>query len=230
MKFLDTLAVLLLAGCGGGTGDDPDVTPDGGTTMTEPGGPIFLSFGTNLTTLRDAASDRLVVSAVLTDPEGVDDIIGGSLYIEGTTATLGTFATASQEGAYTIELTWTQLLTPVANNLPGWGEDFPLTIRAEFFDQAGHKATKTATVTFACETTDSTVQRVGPTKCEVGAECEGYDFGVVCTIHGEDATGAEMCQRIAGTACTECSLISGSDWDCTDPSPDDSDELSCLCE
>lgn len=54
-------------GEGEGEGDPP---PD-------PEGPQYLQFSTNVTTVHN--TDTVIFTAVLTDPDGIDDIIGGSL-------------------------------------------------------------------------------------------------------------------------------------------------------
>jgi hypothetical protein len=51
------------------------------------------------------SSDRLAVSAVVTDPDGIDDLIGGTLTTTDGASTFGAFATDASEGAYSISLT-----------------------------------------------------------------------------------------------------------------------------
>ena len=51
---------------------------------------------------------KLIISAVVTDPDGIEDLIGGQLLAPSGQA-YGSFASSSQEGAYSITLTWQDL-------------------------------------------------------------------------------------------------------------------------
>ena len=72
------------------------------TTPPSQAPPTLLRFTVN----RAAASpdDEVVFTAVLTDPDGIDDLIGGVLEIDGTDVTVGSFATSAQEGAYSLSV------------------------------------------------------------------------------------------------------------------------------
>jgi hypothetical protein len=112
----------------------------------DPQGPVFLSFGANSTTIH--ASEQLVVSAVLTDPDGIDDVIGGTLIDPGSGAQYGAFAAQAAEGAYSITLGFAQINTVAAIYADPRGLD--RTFRAEFFDVGGHKSTTDLTVHLTC--------------------------------------------------------------------------------
>lgn len=113
---------------------------DGGS-----GAPVFLSLTTNVTVLR--SDQRLVVTAVLTDPDGVDDLIGGVLLDPGG-ASYGAFSTSAAEGSYQIDLDWQSLNTvsPITAPLAGITRSF----RAQFFDAAGNTSERDFDVTLRC--------------------------------------------------------------------------------
>ena len=98
--------------------------------------PTILSIHTNITTM--TPSESLVISAVVADPDGIDDVIGGNLVTPDDTAAYGAFATDASEGAYRISLSWNSLtmLAPIAT------EDGSVarTLRAEFFDVEGNQS------------------------------------------------------------------------------------------
>lgn len=108
MRSFGFVLLLGLAACGAsdsGSPSDPAL-PDGSVS---PRSPTILSLKTNVLTVKD--TDRLVVSAVVTDPDGIDDLIGGELTTADGTATYGAFATDAGEGAYSIVLSWGDLNT-----------------------------------------------------------------------------------------------------------------------
>lgn len=126
----------------------------GGAPPPAADAPRFLSFSTNLTTLTKEcglgscfARESAVFSAVLTDPDGIDDLIGGSLKDPDSGAAYGTFATDAGEGAYSLTLTWDAI--NAVHPIEGKG-GASIVFRAEFFDQGGHAATQDVTLMFEC--------------------------------------------------------------------------------
>jgi len=111
--------------------------------------PNILSLNANAMTID--AGDTLVVTAVVTDPDGIDDLIGGNLLNAQTGGSYGAFATSAAEGSYTIQLTWEALGVVQPIDTPAAGG--PLVLRAEFFDVAGTKAERTLTITLRCDGT-----------------------------------------------------------------------------
>jgi hypothetical protein len=93
--------------------------------------------------------DRLVVSAVVTDPDGIDDLIGGTLMTTDGASTFGAFATDASEGAYSISLTWTDINAAQAIDAPA-DATTPRGFRASFFDVAGHSVYRDVTVKLGC--------------------------------------------------------------------------------
>jgi hypothetical protein len=108
--------------------------------------PRFLSFGTDVTTITQGQT--VTISAVLTDPDGIDDIIGGTLF-DSSGATYGAFATSGEEGAYQLSVTWSQF-TQVSPIEFAYGATGQRVLTAQFFDQEGHSAEKSTTITFTC--------------------------------------------------------------------------------
>ncbi|HPH68399.1 MAG TPA: hypothetical protein PLF40_21730 [Kofleriaceae bacterium] len=135
--------MLLAVSCG------EAATPGGGTPdaggVTNPSAPRFLSFGTNVTRLTEY--ETISFTAVLTDPDGIDDLIGGSLTSPDGTIQYGAFASPGQEGSYSIRLTWDAI-----NQV----EDITFAtkerreFRAEFFDAAGHSAERLISIELSC--------------------------------------------------------------------------------
>jgi hypothetical protein len=114
--------------------------------MSDDHGPEIISLGTNVGTLGEGES--FVVSAIVIDPDGVDDIIGGQLFTEDESAAYGSFQTAAEEGAYMLVLTFEQILAVQ----DGLVEAPPVTrtFRAEFFDQSGNSATGSVDLDLTC--------------------------------------------------------------------------------
>lgn len=108
--------------------------------------PVILSFGTNVTSLTQG--EQVTFSAVVTDPDGIDDVIGGTLLDAGG-ATYGAFGSSAQEGAYQMILSWDQLHQVAPINF-AQGATATRTFKAQFFDQAGHTVEKTVDVTLTC--------------------------------------------------------------------------------
>jgi hypothetical protein len=113
---------------------------------TSSGGPTILTLGTNVTTL--TPSEILVVTAVVTDPQGIAQVVGGTLNDPGG-AVYGAFAVSTVSGAYSLTLTWSALETvnPITTP-PGGG---PRTFEAVFFDQGGRSTTRSFTIQLQCD-------------------------------------------------------------------------------
>ncbi|MBP6629122.1 MAG: hypothetical protein KA297_06820, partial [Kofleriaceae bacterium] len=151
-------SLFLLAACGepsapGPGGPDagaasPDAGaggPDATTNPPDPSAPRFLTFGTNVTSI--GWGGAVTFTAVLTDPDGIDDLIGGSLTSPDGAIQYGAFATSGQEGSYTLTLDWNSM-----------NRSEPITFathedrqfRAAFFDVAGHLAERLIAIELTC--------------------------------------------------------------------------------
>ena len=71
----------------------------------------------------------MVSTSCPSDPDGIDDLIGGTLNDAATGRAYGSVATAASEGSYSLTLTWADLNSVVpANEFPrGFVEHFQVT-------------------------------------------------------------------------------------------------------
>lgn len=111
--------------------------------------PKFLSFSANTNFM--TPTTELRISAIVTDPDGVDDLIGGVLVdLESNSElTYGAFITSAAEGAYQITLDWKQINeVRKIETAPGGS---PRTFTARFFDQIGNQSEKSLTIMLGCD-------------------------------------------------------------------------------
>jgi len=108
-------------------------------------GPDILMFSTNVTHITE--DQTVTFSAIVTDPDGIDDLIGGNLGDPGG-GTYGTFATTAQEGAYQMTLSWDDIgyVRPIQIT----GGLAQRSFEARFFDQAGNQATGAVAIDLVC--------------------------------------------------------------------------------
>src|SRR3569832_1600778 len=111
--LLGVLPFLLLLNCSsqgssiaetdGGTGGPggPDLA-----VLMDPHGPRILSLGTSVNKLTQGESARFV--AVITHPDGLDNLAGGQLTSTDGVIKYGAFQ-ADHQGSYTLDLTWALL-------------------------------------------------------------------------------------------------------------------------
>ena len=125
---------------------DTTPTSDPTTSTPAPGAPVFLSLKTNVSKI--TAGETVVFTAILTDPDGVDDIVGGELSDESGMIGYGPFVAAGQEGTYSITLSWDAMHQ--AEPIQFEGMDGMRVFRAEFYDQATHKVSKEVSVALTC--------------------------------------------------------------------------------
>jgi hypothetical protein len=165
---------------------DDDVMSDagsGGSGMSSPQAPKILALNTNNTTLDE--TDVLVISAVVTDPDGIGDLIGGQLMTADGTSAYGAFATDAAEGAYSLSLSWSAINSTDAINTDA-GATTQRTFRATFFDTAGHSSYRDVTVGLRCSLNSA-------------AACNG-----ACTT-GESYTTLDQC----GSCNHACPIAAG---------------------
>jgi hypothetical protein len=135
-----------VCGSGGGGGGDPDGGGGGGGGGGGPGAPQILMLSTNTALLR--SDQTLLVTAVVTDPDGVDDLIGGTLLDPTTGGAYGAFVTSAAEGSYQVDLTWYDIDTVRPINAPPAGAE--RRFLARFFDTAGGRAEAEVAVSLRC--------------------------------------------------------------------------------
>jgi len=115
----------------------------------------------------------LVVSAVVTDEDGIDDVIGGSLS-DASGASYGAFETAAGEGAYEIALDWSAIDTVS----PIWlAESDEREMIATFFDAGGLQTTQTLTISLTCASDIAST-------CEESGACVDMDTTDHCRSCG----------------------------------------------
>ena len=134
------------SGGAGGTSGTGGVSPMGGTSQGTGGNvPQIISLLSNVSTITEGES--VTFTAIVTDADGISDVIGGTLTSEDGTAAYGAFATGDQEGSYELVLSWAQMhqVTPIEFDAPTMRN-----LVASFFDQAGHSVTKALAVTLTC--------------------------------------------------------------------------------
>lgn len=107
--------------------------------------PRILTFNANVRRLTEGAA--VTFSAVVTDPDGIADLIGGVLEDPGG-ASFGAFATAGEEGAYQLVLSWDAMHAVAPIEFDGQANR---DVIAVFFDQAGNRVTEALTLTLHCD-------------------------------------------------------------------------------
>lgn len=128
------------------SGDSSD-TSEGSTMPPAPGAPVFLSLQTNVSKI--TAGESVTFTAVLTDPDGVEDIVGGTLSDPSGAIGYGPFVAAGQEGTYSISISWDAMQQAEAIYFEA--TDLGRMFRAEFYDQAANKVSMDVNLTLTCD-------------------------------------------------------------------------------
>lgn len=165
------------------TSSDPGTTtgdPTTGTTGPVEGAPVILSLSKNVTKITEGES--VIFTAMVTDPDGLDDLVGGSLLSMDESIDYGPFVAAGQPGTYSLTLSWAQIHQ--ADPISFEDSEPTRTFVARFFDQKGNKATVSTDVTLTC---------VG------GSACAG-----ACTDLATDGANCGSCGRACGGGADAC--------------------------
>lgn len=172
---------------GESTATNTEPTDSDNSTTPAENGPKFISLQVNVMKL--TAGQSVIFTAIVTDPDGLGDIAGGSLSSEDGVIGYGPFMAAGQEGTYTIEVTWAGMHQ--AESIEFVKSELIRTFRVDFYDQAAHKATKTVDLTLFCAEGSA---------CD--GECIDVDFdGANCGQCGKtckDACGNASCLPVHG--------------------------------
>ncbi|MDP2339317.1 MAG: hypothetical protein Q8O67_00035 [Deltaproteobacteria bacterium] len=184
-------------GEGEGEGEPPPPPPP---VCGDAACPQILSLSSNVSTI--GQFDSATLSAVVTDPDGVADIIGGVLIDPVSDATYATF-TATGSGTFTINVSWS-FLNPVRPI--DFDGSVTRVVRARFFDQAGHEAFDDVSLTLQC--TDDVVAcdgRCGEDRC--GGQClsaEELGSNENCGSCGNQCDEGAFCNSEIGAPFCEC--------------------------
>lgn len=133
-------------GSGGSAAGESNGGSSSGGSSSSPEAPVILNFSSNVTTL--TPDEALIVTAVITDPQGIGDVVGGTLADPGG-ATYGSFAVSTVDGSYSVTLSWTAINTLASIEAPSGGAD--RTFVATFFDQVGNMTSDSLTVHLECD-------------------------------------------------------------------------------
>lgn len=194
-----------------GAAPAPDAFVPEPEPCTGPGcGPRILSLAANVTTLR--SNQQLIVTAVVSDPDGIDDLIGGTLVDPDSGANYGAFQTSASEGAYALTLSWSDLDTVRSIEGPATGVSRALVAR--FFDAAGNTTEGQLQVNLRCALDDE-----APCDGEcVNLESSSQHCGA-CRQPAPSGTSCEagepVCWSSSETLCgNECADLSASTLHC----------------
>jgi hypothetical protein len=91
--------------------------------------------------------DSLVVTAVVTDPQGIAQVVGGTLKDPGG-GTYGAFIVSTVSGAYSLTLSWDAIETVRDITAPAGGQ--MRTFLATFYDQGGHSTAQSFDILLWC--------------------------------------------------------------------------------
>ena len=196
---------------------DPGEGEGEGDPPPDPQGPRFLQLSTNITTMD--SSDSLIITAVLTDDDGVDDIIGGSLVDPDNAASYGAFQTSASEGSYQITLGWSALnsVRPI-----DFGTTGTRRLLARLFDVAGDEAAQSVTITLTCNGEPACNGYCGAARCSDNTctSSEGTPDGAqwgICGSTCRDLATATDCGGCNASCSGTCTVVDGS-------------YVACVCE
>ncbi|HRI53052.1 MAG TPA: YCF48-related protein [Pseudomonadota bacterium] len=183
----------------GGTGGPggPDLA-----VLMDPHGPRILSLGTSVKQVTQGESARFV--AVITHPDGLDNLAGGQLTSPDGAIKYGAFQ-ADHQGSYTLDLSWALLhqTQPI-----GFASEEMRSFIAEFFDMQGHKTAQSLSLRLHCNGKNA---------------CDG-----VCLAQGDRCSGGSANLCISGLCKPGC-FIDGAlaMTDANNPDPDHGLCLAC---
>lgn len=160
---------------GGTTAGTTDGTA-GTTSGSQDGGPIVVDFGTNVKKITEGES--VIFTATLTDPDGPDDIQGGSLKSADESVTYGAFSDLGN-GTYELTLAWASIDQAIGIEFQG---SDTVDFKAVFYDNQGKKGFATTSIDLTCGDTYAILA------------CDGH-----CVHADEDTDHCGTC----GNACSD---------------------------
>jgi hypothetical protein len=130
----------------GGASESSSTTTTASSSGGSGGPPVFLDFGTNVTSI--TVGQSVTFTAVLTDPNGIGDLVGGAL-TDQYGATYGAFQASGMMGSFDLTVSWAQMQQAHSIDF-AYGTNGQRTFTAKFFDMAGKSAEMMATITLTC--------------------------------------------------------------------------------
>ena len=168
--------------------------------------------------MRVTPTRPVTLSVVVTDPDGIDDLVGGTL-VDTAGRAYGTFATDAAEGSYSLVVTWALVETIESIDTGPAERTAERSLVARFFDVEGNSVERRFVLTLQCD--EPSEAPCGGTCVDRGWSDEhcgacGFtcDFPARCTegmceeeIRGyggaADTTCASLCEGIDGMACDD---------------------------
>ncbi len=222
-------------------GSSGESTTDSGSSNSPP---VLLSTSINPSTLTGSGS--VTITLVATDPDGIDDLIGGTVNTPDGVS-YGALVSAADEGAYSFELDWDLLHSTVNIEFPP-NENETRSLTITVFDQAGESVSEDLEVVleasqpglavcdgssvswdsdqhcgacgFSC--LDPLESTMGPGECLAAFpnECEKQRQ---ISLYDPSTTCQEACDEAAGPQADAVAILScfpvGVGGGCVDPEP-----------
>jgi hypothetical protein len=246
LPLLLVSSLACLRGRGTDDGDGDGGSGDGGADLGGNQAPEVLSFTAGPARITEGGSTTF--TAVVTDQDGVDDIIGGTLESQDG-AVFGGFSSTGASGTFEIELSWRDI--DEVESIAFESAEDRLFV-ASFFDAAGKTGTATVALNLHCDgdgacegrCVDLDTDRENCGEC--GNACENCDAGEclewTCTrVTGDitscaDACGTDEClesEPYSGTwfiVSNECGDGEAVELDrCSSQTEEDRGSVECLC-
>ena len=146
---MNRIACLLLVAafapaCSGGGGGGGD-----GGSASSADSPVIQSLTAD--PLRVTPATGTQISAIVSDPQGITDLAGGTLTDTATGVTYGAFGTPGGQGTFAFAVTWDMLNAASEIDLAA-STTARRTLTAKFFDNEGNTVTQELTITLECAT------------------------------------------------------------------------------
>jgi hypothetical protein len=184
VMFIVIVTAVVSWGCGGQK--EADNTVDLGSNRSSKNAPRFLSTGQDVDRVTPQGS--VTFSALVTDPNGIEDIVGGEIRDVQTGRTIASLSTAADEGSYQAVLTWTTIRKVWDQNLEP-EESASRQFAIEIQDRAGHTASRNVSATLYCNASKPCDGRYG--NCE-DKDGDGYGLGPDCEASDCDDTDKDV--------------------------------------
>jgi hypothetical protein len=181
------------------TGAGASTSGPGSGGGVDPAAPKFVTLEADVSTLYEG--DSALITAVLSDPDGLGDIVGGSLADDGG-GSYGSFIPSGPPGSYQLEVSWNDIQALTGIDF-AYGASTSRTLVASFSDAANHVATQQLSIELACSSG--------------WAACNG---SCLDTMNDDDncgscdnECGADLC--VSFSYCSSGSCVGGEETDCS---------------